>query len=70
MVFLTNMIKMIAMNMANIKLTSQILMMPSHIGVMGITLPDDDEEFYCDYDDGYCQDGDDDDGNGDDDDSC
>ena len=48
MVLLTNM-----MNMANIKLTSQILMMPSHIGVMGI-LPDDDDEFYCDYDDGYC----------------
>ena len=30
-------------------------MMPSHIGVMGIPLPDDDDEFYCDYDDdGYC----------------
>ena len=76
MVFLTNMINMVAMNMANIKLTSQILMMPSHIGVMGIPLPDDDDEFYCDYDDGYCQDGDDDvygddgDDNGDDDDSC
>ena len=76
MVFLTNMINMIAMNMANIKLTSQILMMPSHIGVMGIPLPDDDDEFYCDYDDGYCQGGDDDvygdddDDNGDDDDSC
>ena len=50
MVLLTNM-----MNMAIIKLTSQILMMPSHIGVMGILLPvDDDDEFYCDYDDGYC----------------
>ena len=73
MVFLTNMINMIAMNMANIKLTSQILMMPSHIGVMGIPLPDDDDEFYCDYDDGYCQDGDvngDDDVYRDDDDSC
>ena len=76
MVFLTSMINMIAMDMANIKLTSQILRMPSHIGVMGIPLPDDDDEFYCDYDDGYCQDGDDDvygddgDDNGDDDDSC
>ena len=55
MVLLTNMINMTAMNMANIKLTSQILMMPSHIGVMGIPLSeDDDDEFYCDYDDGYC----------------
>ena len=48
-------------------------MMPSHIGVMGIPLPDDDDEFYCDYDDGYCQDGDvngDDDVYRDDDDSC
>ena len=43
------------------------------IGVMGIPLPDDDDEFYCDYDDGYCQDGDvngDDDVYRDDDDSC
>ena len=56
MVLLTNMMNnMVAMDMANIKLTSQILMMPSHIGVMGIPLPDDDDEFYCDYDDdGYC----------------
>ena len=62
------------------KLTSQIFMMPSHIGVMGIPLPDDDDEFYCDHDDGYCWDGDvngdddvygdDDNSNGDDDDSC
>ena len=29
-------------------------MMPSHIGVMGVPLPYDDGEFYCDYDDGYC----------------
>ena len=70
MVLLTNM-----MNMANIELTSQILMVSSHIGVMGIPLPEDDDEFYCDYDDGFCQDGDlygdDDNGNGDDDDdSC
>ena len=49
MVLLTNM-----MNMANIKLTSQILMMPYHIGVIGIPLPVDDDEFCCDYDDGYC----------------
>ena len=54
MALLTNTINMTAMNMANIKLTSQILMMPSHIGVMGILLPVDDDEFYCDYDDGYC----------------
>ena len=54
MVLLTNM-----MNMANIKLTSQILMVSSHIGVMVIPLPeDDDDKFYCDYDDGFCQDGD------------